>query len=163
MIFATTRLFILAALVALASRAPSARAADRDDFYATFQLGVEMHRERELLAGASLGYCPYNEWGVGAVIDEHFATDPVDPDLYGTRGAIEIRWFMEPFEIAGDIGLMRFIKRVGESETKPIVSLSGAYLFALTPSLAARAQAQVQFLQKERARFFTSLGARILF
>jgi hypothetical protein len=151
------------AVIGLCLSSLGAGAADRDDFYAAFHIGLEMHREREVLAGGSLGYVPWNEWGLGVVFDQHFGTDPEDVDVYGTRGALELRWFMEPFELAADAGLMRFSRRSGETETLPIVALSGAYLWALTPSLAARAQAQIQFLQRDRARVFASLGARILF
>ncbi|MEO5668219.1 MAG: hypothetical protein ABIR96_09190, partial [Bdellovibrionota bacterium] len=68
-----------------------------------------------------------------------------------------------PFEFAADVGLLRRMLRDSRSQNQASLAVTTAYLFALTPSLAAKADFSFLFLDQPRVLFSGGVGARLLF
>ncbi len=141
----------------------SVRAADRDDLYAEVVAAFGLNHSGRQRFGAVVGLCPRDDIGFGFAFEQHQSTDLKTRDRSGIRGALEFRWFQEPFEFSADLGLMRRVYRLGGSEMKVAVGASAAYLWALTPSLAAKADFSFLFLDQPRVIFSGGIGARVLF
>jgi hypothetical protein len=99
-----------------------------------------------------------NDVGVGVSFDQIVALADSAKPTEGSLLMAEGRWFLEPFEVA--VGAGTFL---GVSKTQFTVATSGAYLLALTPSLAARADLVVLFQVTQSPAFYSLLGVRVLF
>lgn len=156
---------ICSAIVMLLSTfAPNlAHAADEDDIYTEIYGGVASNRSSRFNFGANLGYLPRNELGVGLFLEQHVSRDLSSTDRSGFRSGVEIRWFQEPFEFAGSVGVVKQSLRDGGLQTEPTVGLDASYLWALTPSIAALVRFNFLFLDQPGVIFYSGLGARALF
>jgi hypothetical protein len=143
--------------------ASSAMAADKDDFYTAFLSSMSFHGGRMLQNGANLGYCPFDTLGLGVYVARSDAIDHRTQDLHALQTSMEIRWFQEPFEISADFGVIRMTDRNRSQDTAPLLGFAGAYLFALTPSIAAKLEVRWQFPFSRQGRLFSGLGAQMLF
>jgi len=113
--------------------------------------------------GAVVGYLPRDDIGVGFAFEDLYSVNPETRDKSSLRSSIEFRWFQEPFEFAADIGIMRRSYRDSTSQTQATVGVTTAYLVALTPSLAAKADFSFLFLDDPRVLFSGGVGFRMLF
>jgi hypothetical protein len=110
------------------------------------------------MSGASAGFCPMNDVGVGVSFDQIVALADSAKPAEGSLLMAEGRWFLEPFEVAVGAGAFW-----GVGKTYFTMATTGAYLLALTPSLAARADLNVLFRVTQSPAFFALLGVRVLF
>jgi hypothetical protein len=149
---------------ALATLVPAfARAADRDDVYAEFSLGTSLNMSGRQRLNGIIGYLFRDDLGVGVGFEQLYSSNLKTADKAAIRGLMEFRWFQEPFEFSGDVGLAN--RQYRDASTKMQVSLgvTTAYLFALTPSLSAKADFSFLFIEEPRVIFSGALGARVLF
>jgi hypothetical protein len=138
-------------------------AADRDDLYAEIVAAYGLNQPGRHRLGAVIGFCPRDEIGIGFVAEQHRSTHFSSADLSGLRGALEFRWFQEPFEFSADLGLMRRVYQDSTRKMQVSVGVTTAYLWALTPSLAAKLDFSFLFLDEPRVIFSGGVGARVLF
>ncbi len=134
------------------------QAADIDDLYGAAYFGMRVDNVRVLQLGGLIGYCPVDSVGVGLVIEQYTNLSSTSNSFEGISVSAEVRWFLEPFELAGSLGLLR-----DNSSTHPLFSGSGVYLIALTPSMAARFELKSEISFDGVTSFYGNLGARILF
>jgi hypothetical protein len=129
------------------------QAADQDDFYVigSAQSGPEDWKAFEL--GATVGYGVMDSLGLGLRVSQNYAK--INPAL---KGAVELRWFFEPFELAGWTGV-----RWVDEKSAAIFGVQSAYLWALTTSLALRAEVSAELSFEGQSLLFLGIGARILF
>lgn len=139
------------------------RAADRDDLYVEMVGATSMNVSGRHRFGAVVGYLPRDDIGLGFSIDNLFSQDLETRDKSAVRGSVELRWFQEPFEFSGDIGIMRRSFRDSTSQALATVGVTTAYLVALTPSLSAKADFSFLFLDDPRVLFSGGAGFRVLF
>lgn len=142
------RLLLVVTAVSVVS---SARALDREDLYFNFYGGARFDNRWQM--GAAVGYVPLDSLGVGLV---------VDATLVQTQFSVEPRWFIEPFELASGVGFSRAFD-AGPDQYRFLFSLSAAYLWALTPSLALRAELRGQYLLDGTSSALLMVGGRIVF
>ncbi len=150
-------------LGALGATSSKARAADRDDLYAEVVGATGINVSSRHRFGALVGYVARDDIGLGFSYEQLFSTDPETPDESGARASLELRWFQEPFEFSVDVGLLRRLYRDSKSQMEASVGVTTAYLFALSPSLAAKVDFSFLFLDEPRVIFSGGVGARILF
>jgi hypothetical protein len=106
--------------------------------------------------GFSFGYCPFDELGVGFAFDQIGSSE--------LQFGAEVRWMIEPLEVHGSIGFQRRSDAVtGNASSSALFSLGGAYLVAVTSSMAAFADVKYQAVLQGKGSLFTGLGGRVLF
>jgi len=96
-------------------------------------------------------------------LEQHVSRDLVSLDQSGFRSGVEVRWFQEPFEFAGSVGVVKQSLRAGGSQAEPTLGLDASYLWALTPSIAALIRFNFLFLDQPGVIFYSGLGVRTLF
>lgn len=138
-------------------------AADKDDFYLELHSNLALNQKSRWMMGARLGYLFQNDLGLGAVYEQHSSPNVMTRDSSFNRVALEFRWFQEPFEFAGGLGLGKRIYRDRKASMILLPSASAAYLLALTHSLALMCDFSFYFLDEPRVIFSGGLGARLLF
>lgn len=141
------------------------RAADHDDLYFEGTLGPKFERSSrsKIQVGGAAGYCPINSLGFGIGVDQAFALESGDSTRQATQIRFEARWFLEPFELAGGLGWQRTVDRAELASTNPMALGEVAYLWALTPSLAMKAEARAEFIFGAKSALFVGLGGRFLY
>ena len=143
----------------------SARSADRDDIYAVAYVGSRLVKEFRPQVGGVIGWVPIDSWGVGFYYDYSQSLDSTDSELSSVRSGVEGRMFVEPFEVSAALGL-RWLNERGTTQTalSPMFILGADYLWALTPSIAARFEMRLEVPVKDEASvIFAGLGGRFLF
>jgi hypothetical protein len=123
----------------------AATAADKNDIYIEGFSGLDLEPEHRILMGTTVGYCPWDEIGVGVSFEQVMATKSRDDMDSSLRAAIEFRWFLEPWEFWLDTGYLRTALRSKVIQTSGSVNFGGGYLFAISPSMAIRAGTHIQF------------------
>lgn len=141
------------------------RAADRDDIYFEAVLGsrAQSKQESKLQVGGVLGYCPTDNLGVGLGVDQSFSISKGDKASDATQYALEARWFLEPLELAGGVGWQNLQIDGGSTKTSALLLGTADYLFALTPSLAFKAEARGQLVLNETSSLFFGAGMRFIY
>ena len=141
-------LWMVASILAL-----EAKAVDRDDIFVigSIQSGPEDWKSFE--ASGSVGYGVMDSLGLGFRVSQN--SWGVTPIL---KTAAELRWFLEPFELAGWTGV-----RWQDSGEEAIFGVQSAYLWALTTSLALRAEVSAELSFKGSSLLFLGFGGRLLF
>jgi hypothetical protein len=151
-------------LVIPAFLASTAKAADRDDVYAVGYVGSRIDADHRIQAGATVGYLLFDSVGFGILVDQSFPRSKSDLNRGTLQVGVEGRWFLEPVEVAGAVGVSQTLRTGGNYEGAPFLMISANYLWALTPSLAARAELRGQFLlDGTSSGVFSGIGIRILF
>lgn len=147
----------------LSSLSLSSWSADQDDLYSEVYGGVASNRSGRITFGGTVGYLPREELGIGFFLEEHVSRDLGSLDESGFRTGIEMRWFQEPFEFSGSLGIMKQQLRTGGSSNEPTIGFDASYLWALTPSIAALVRFNFLFLDSPGVIFYSGLGVRALF
>jgi len=140
-------------LVVTSLGALEARAVDRDDIFiiGSIQSGPEDWRSLE--ASGSVGYGVMDSLGLGFRMSQNsWGETPI------LKTSAELRWFLEPFELAGWTGV-----RWQDSGEEAIFGVQSAYLWALTTSLALRAEVSAELSFKGSSLLFLGFGGRLLF
>jgi len=134
------------------------RAADQDDLYIEVGFGSNFKLSEQMVSELSAGYLPVNELGGGLYFSQQFAGVPRAAPESGTLVGLEVRWFLEPFEVSGVIG--RFFKL---QEEKNIIMMGASYLYAVSPALAAKVELKARFELDGSSAIISTFGARFLF
>jgi hypothetical protein len=145
-----TFVFVVCSLFST-SFALAGQTADFDDIYLMGSAG--WRNDGHLQLGVGAGYVFTEGFGIGGVF-EYSKNQPY--------GGAELRWFLEPFESAIFFGLERRLIDA-KAQLSPMFSLSGDYLYSLTPSLAIRASVRWLLPLQHGSGVFTGAGFRILF
>ncbi len=136
--------------------------ADRNDIYLEAFTGLDMDPARRLLMGTTVGYCPWDEIGIGFTFEQILGRNSNDDLDSSLRGAIEFRWFLEPWEFWIDTGYLTSTFKDGSSKRSGTINFGGGYLFALTSSMALRVAAHIQFPYSADGRIFGTAALRVL-
>lgn len=132
-------------------------AAEEDDIYATGFVGTRLDNAAVLTSGVFAGYCPVADFGVGIFASQMIELKESGREFAGFLGAAELRYFAEPFEVAGALGLYTTDK------LRAAIVVTGGYLYALTPSLAVRADLISAFPFGAKTLVTGNLGFRLIF
>lgn len=127
-------------------------AVDQDDIYTFFYGGTRF--DRKLQAGAGVGYAPFNSLGFGVLLDQ---------TSFSSQGMLEARWFIEPVEVAASFGLYKNYDAGMDKSSRFAFMIEADYLFAITPSIAAKVIARPQFVLRGTSSFLAALGFRFVF
>ena len=138
-------------------------AADADDIYIEGHLSFGNNDASRTELGGVVGYLPWDEIGLGLFSEQHLSRDLGTTDSSAFRSGLELRWFQEPFEIAGSVGWMLQNMRDGSQSHEITLGVESSYLFAITPSVAAMARFNFLFLDEIGALFYYGIGFRILY
>ena len=133
-------------------------AADADDIYLEANFGMGFDSNRDLVSGAVVGTCFVDGIGFGLVFDQVYSIKSSMKSGDGTLAGLEGRWFIEPVEVSLSTGAFW-----GVSETRAFLMAGGTYLFALTPSMAAKAELRARYTFGQNYVLFGNVGIRILF
>ncbi len=136
----------------------SVQAADEGDFYLEAKFGTNFEVTTELVSGVQLGYLVYDSLGLGVSYEQIFTTTQQSEGKAGFAAAPELRWFFEPLEFAGSMGILS--RSLGSAI---YVAGTGTYLFAVTPALAVASDIKLRYVFNEGTHYYFSLGARFLF
>lgn len=158
------RAFFLALLAVFSlAISSSARAVDQGDIYLEAFGGLDVDSTRRILMGTTVGYSPWDEIGVGLTFEQAVAGKKKDTFDNSLRGAIEFRWFLEPWEFWLDTGYLVTEEKVTGATTKSgTINLGGAYLFSLTASMAIRLGVHIQFPYTADGTIFSTAALRVI-
>lgn len=131
----------------------AARAGDQGDVYAFAVVGQHL-RTGNGQGTVALGYCPWNDWGLGIVWDQ------ISSNYNST---LEGRFFFEPFETAVGAGVAARRDKFSDFKYHPLFTASAAYLSALTSSIALKLETKGQFIWEDKGSLFLGLGLRVLY
>lgn len=144
-----------------------ALAADKDDIYLEGVIGIkgETKLKPQLMGGAVIGYCPVESLGFGLGVDQAFSLTKDNEVQMATQFYGEGRWFLEPFEVSGGLGVQKRSDANNNIDLRPYVLGGVTYLIALTPSMAAKVEVRTQLLidSKSSLDIFGGLGGRLLY
>lgn len=144
--------FVLLGALSLTATAQAGQTADYEDIY-LMGWGGWRSVTTSLQFGLGAGYVFTEGFGIGAQYEQS-GNDPY--------GALELRWFLEPFESAIAFGVEKHDLGSNRSEMSPMFTLAGDYLFSLTPSLALRASVKWLLPIDAPSGVFTGIGFRVL-
>lgn len=142
----------------LLSTSSASWAADQDDMYVEASVGSNLKLSSEMLSELSFGYLPLDGLGGGLYVAQEFVGAERYSALVGSLVGLELRWFLEPFEV--DVSAGRLIHAAG---SQSYMHMGAAYLHALTPSMAAKFETRARLVFGDQWVIFSTLGARILF
>jgi hypothetical protein len=159
----SSRLLGLGLIAGLSLSVFKAQAADQRDIYFEAFAGLDVDKTHRVLLGTTVGYCPWDEIGIGVTFEQALGSKSTDSFDSSLRGAVEFRWFLEPWEFWLDTGyLVSSYKTTTNSSKSGTINLGGAYLFAITPSIALRTGVHIQFPYTATGTLFTTAALRVL-
>jgi hypothetical protein len=152
------RLMVFLAL-GLAVFSTAGFAADRDDIYLSGSIGVKAGDLGLLDFGGVLGYVPADSLGLGLGLSQSSVFKKSQSTVGSLRTRLELRWFLEPFELAASGGF-----RFESSDSRTgLLAIHGAYLIALTPSLSFKLESYAETEDRGRSSVWVLGGVRVLY
>jgi len=141
-----------------------ATAVDRDDLYVETYVGSQIDGEARIQLGAAAGYALFDSVGFGLMLDQSFPNSKNDDNRGSFLIGAEGRWFIEPFEVSGVVGIAttQFLDR--PDLTTPFIMPGANYLVAISASMAIRLgfRGYVPF-KSEASHLIGDLGIRFVF
>jgi len=134
-------------------------ATEASDVYLEGSLGLRVDTRLQLDVNGVLGYCPWEGIGLGINGTQLFSLGSTAKDEEAYLIGPEIRWFLEPFELASSLGVALYADRPTDVYAQAI----GTYLFALTPSIAIKSELKAVYFFTGVSSVFLGVGGRLLF